>query len=271
MTPVDLGLSVKWASCNLGATKPEESGDLFAWGETMTKSEFSWETLKLKWYEKYTSNDHLSQLQLSDDAANQILGEKWRMPTKKEYEELIAQTIFKWTKRNGVDGALLTSKKNGKSIFFPEVSAKGYLAGYWSSSVKIDNGSSQYAWYFSNGSEFWPPEVNGRDRYYGYVIRPVYDPKAVTSVEAGSANESAWLVGTWTVSTSEFGRVSLIISGNGQTGRLIFDGEKGSYEVKGDELRCHMDGDPRDLVTVFKIHSGHRIYFGGGYYFNKVK
>ena len=95
--------------------------------------------------------------------------------------------------------------------------------------------------------------------------------ETATSNAAEKANESAWLVGTWTVNTREFGRISLIISGNGQTGRLNFDGEKGSYEVKGSEIRCHIDGDPKDLITVFKIHPGNRIYFGEGYYFNKVK
>ena len=95
--------------------------------------------------------------------------------------------------------------------------------------------------------------------------------KTATAEAADKANDSAWLVGTWTVNTKEFGRISLIISGNGQTGRLNFDGEKGSYEVKGSEIRCHIDGDPKDLITVFQIHPGHRLYFGEGYYFNKVK
>ena len=92
-----------------------------------------------------------------------------------------------------------------------------------------------------------------------------------TAESTEKTNEYAWLVGTWTVNTPEFGRISLIISGNGQTGRINFDGDKGSYEVKGSEIRCHMDYDPKDLVTVFEIHSGHRLYFGEGYYFKKVK
>ena len=85
------------------------------------------------------------------------------------------------------------------------------------------------------------------------------------------ANEYAWLVGTWSVNTPEFGRVTLIIKGDGQKGRMSFDGESGSYETKGGEVQCHFDGDPKDLVTVFKIHSGNRLYFGEGYFFNKVK
>lgn len=91
------------------------------------------------------------------------------------------------------------------------------------------------------------------------------------AAEKAKAAEYSWLVGTWAVNTTEFGRVSVIISGNGQKGRINFEGEKGSYEVKGNEIRCHMDDDPKDLVTVFQIHSGNQLYFGDGYYFSKVK
>lgn len=92
-----------------------------------------------------------------------------------------------------------------------------------------------------------------------------------TAKAAEKANEYYWLVGTWAVNTTEFGRIFLIISGNGQTGRINFGGDIGSYEVKDNEICCHMDGDPKDLVTVFSIYPGHRIYFGDGYYFSKVK
>lgn len=108
---------------------------------------------------------------------------------------------------------------------------------------------------------------------YTLVARNIDRSKSQMTTEPVSilANEYAWLVGTWSVNTPEFGRVTLIIKGDGQKGRMSFDGESGSYETKDGEIRCHIDGDPKDLVTVFKIHSGNRLYFGEGYYFKKVK
>ncbi len=106
-----------------------------------------------------------------------------------------------------------------------------------------------------------------------FLGEPIDGSKSHVTQERVSTlvNEYAWLVGTWSVNTPEFGRITLIIKGDGQKGRMSFAGESGSYETKDGEIRCHIDGDPKDLVTVFKIHSGNRLYFGEGYYFSKVK
>ena len=185
---VDLGLSVKWATCNVGATKPEEYGDYFAWGETQPKNTYDWSTYKwcngsyntLTKYNNsssYGTVDNKTVLDLSDDAARANWGGSWRMPTKAEQDELREQCTWTWTTQNGVNGYKVTSKKNGNSIFLP---AAGYRSGsslnnaggygyYWSSSLYTDSPYGAYDLYFNSDSVDW----SGSSRYYGQSVRPV--------------------------------------------------------------------------------------------------
>jgi hypothetical protein len=185
---VDLGLSVKWATCNVGASKPEEYGDYFAWGETEPKSTYDLGTYKycngsptsLTKYctdSYYGTVDNKTQLELSDDAARANLGGSWRMPTDAELTELREQCTWTWTTQNGVNGYKVTSKSNGNSIFLP---AAGYRhvsslhdAGsdgrYWSSSLSTD--APGCAWYVYLLSVY---VYRGYyDRYEGFSVRPV--------------------------------------------------------------------------------------------------
>ena len=131
---VDLGLSVKWASCNLGASKPEEFGDYYAWGETSTKEDYSAKNYKFYMgkdekgfykYSKYVISpengtiDNKTQLDPEDDAARVKLGGKWRMPTEKECQELVDKCIWTLQTRMGVIGLEVKSSVNGNSIFLP--------------------------------------------------------------------------------------------------------------------------------------------------------
>ena len=132
---VDLGLSVKWATCNVGATKPEEYGDYFAWGETQPKDYNDWSTYKwcigsyntLTKYNtssSYGTVDNKTVLAKTDDAATVNWGGSWRMPTDTEWTELRENCTWTWTTQNseygyGVHGYRVTSKKNGNSIFLP--------------------------------------------------------------------------------------------------------------------------------------------------------
>lgn len=188
---VDLGLSVKWATCNVGASNPEEYGDYFAWGETEPKSTYDGSTYKycngsLSSLTKYCTNssygtvDNKTTLDLSDDAARANWGGSWRMPTDAELTELREQCTWTWTTQNGVYGYKVTSKKSGytnKSIFLPAAGYRGgsslNLAGSigncWSSS--LSTGYPKSAWYVYFGSD----GVRRYDhtREYGLSVRPV--------------------------------------------------------------------------------------------------
>ena len=186
---IDLGLSVKWAPMNIGAAKPEDFGDYFAWGEVKSKSSYTWNTYK--WcgsgstdyghpsLKKYCTNykqgsvDDRIVLEAEDDAATANWGEHWRMPTKKEWEELYDNCIVTKTNQNGVIGYLFKSKINGNRIFFPptkggdnmfSISGEGH---YWSSSLLPSSSSFAYVMKIDNQT------LGHNYRYVGYSIRPV--------------------------------------------------------------------------------------------------
>ena len=213
---VDLGLSVKWATCNVGASRPEEYGDYFAWGETTTKSNYTWNTYK--WWagkfkgpdqggfrhvyetvakyntnEKYGSIDNIIVLQRGenpgetiDDVARRRWGGKWRMPTDKEFEELDRNCSKKWEEREGVYGMVLTSLKNGNSIFFPaggewengschDVRTEVFC---WSSTLASfsPDGARSYGFFYEKETEkaIFSIRVNHK-RYLGLSVRPVLE------------------------------------------------------------------------------------------------
>ena len=189
---VDLGLSVKWAKCNVGAEKETDAGLYFAWGETTgytasqvgTDKEFSWSDYKYgndgSNLTKYNQSDSKTVLESADDAASQVMGSDWRMPTKDEFQELLSNTNKEWTQVNGVSGYKFTSIKEGyqnNSIFIPaagccydgSVSGVGYGGGVWSSS--LDTSSPDFAWYlyFISGS----CDMGGDRRCNGQSVRGV--------------------------------------------------------------------------------------------------
>ena len=188
---VDLGLSVKWATCNVGANKPEGYGDYFAWGETQPKSTYNWSTYKwcngsYNTLTKYCTNsrygtyDGKSTLELADDAARAKWGGSWRMPTKEEQDELRDNCTWEWTTQNGVKGYKVTSKKDGytkNSIFLPaagfrldsSLSSEGSYGYYWSSSLYTHNPSSAYYLDFESSYVYRYDD----SRYNGRSVRPV--------------------------------------------------------------------------------------------------
>ena len=186
---VDLGLSVKWADRNVGATKPEEYGDYFAWGETAPKEVYDWSTyiwcngsyttqIKYCTNSSYGTVDNKTQLELSDDAAHANWGGDWRMPTQAEQDELINNCTWTWTTQNGVNGYKVTSKSNGNSIFLPAAGRRyggsldpaGSSGYYWSSSLNMDYPNG--AWYVKFSSDgVYRYDLS---RYYGFSVRPVY-------------------------------------------------------------------------------------------------
>ena len=184
---VDLGLSVKWATCNVGASKPEEYGDYFAWGETTPKSTYDWSTYKwcrgssetLTKYNtesSYGTVDNKITLELSDDAARANWGGSWRMPTMDEQDELREKCTWTWTTQNGVSGYKVTSKINGNSIFLPAASFRrgssfyndGNYGFYWSSSLMGSPDVAYELLFFSYNVAMY-----FYNRCYGQSVRPV--------------------------------------------------------------------------------------------------
>ena len=191
---VDLGLpsETKWASCNVGAEKPEDFGLYFAWGETegysgiTSEKKFKWSDYKLcngsnstltkyNYNSSYGTVDNLTTLEQVDDAAYQS-DNTCRMPTKADFEELTANTTSTWETLNGVYGRRFIGT-NGNSIFVP---AAGFCANgsvfnvgsygiLWSSS--LDESNPRYDWYlyfFSDGMD-----MSEYLRFYGLSVRAV--------------------------------------------------------------------------------------------------
>mgnify|MGYP001042776271 FL=1 len=204
MEYVDLGLpsGLKWAKCNLGASKPSDYGDYYAWGETAPKKIYNWVTYKWmkagqsdeKYITKYTIadgqteaiwydsarkfiGDNKTVLDAADDAATQQLGSPWRMPTKVDIKELKDNCIWTRIEQEGVSGYQVEGP-NGNVIFLPAAGARkgsglqsaGTYGNYWSSS--LDTAYSYLARYlsFDSGAHDW---VSYQYRYYGYSVRPV--------------------------------------------------------------------------------------------------
>ncbi|MBR3977431.1 MAG: protein kinase [Bacteroidaceae bacterium] len=173
---VDLGLSVKWATCNVGASKPQGYGNHYAWGEISTKSNYS--SGNSVTYGKNFSD--IGGYPTYDVACNEW-GSSWRLPTKAEFDELCNENncTWTWTTQNGVEGYKVTSKKNGNSIFLP---AAGWRSGtslnyqgtdgyYWSSTPRESLSSEACYLYFDSDSHF----TNWSDRNDGQSVRPVID------------------------------------------------------------------------------------------------
>ena len=210
---VDLGLpsGLLWATCNVGASKPEEYGDYYAWGEvlpyyadghsqdnpcstwrsmttgagnTVLTSGYAWQSYSqggtssfAEWTQKPYGSDNI--LASTRDAATANWGGGWRMPSAGEWQELYDNTDCTWTTENGVAGRKFTSKTDSsKYIFLP---AAGYRDGtslkyagslsYYWSS-SLDIGSPDNAYFMSFYSGSVYPQ-NYDDRYYGFTVRPV--------------------------------------------------------------------------------------------------
>lgn len=203
---IDLGLpsGLKWASFNLGATKPEEIGNYYAWGEKETKNDYSlstylWCNGSNETLLKYCDNanygnsgfvDSKLVLEIDDDVAYYTLGDGWRIPTKEEYNELFANCNWEWIdnyEQTGVCGISFTSKSSSNSIFIPSSGAIIDNSAQWAPSV--------YSWtasiatppdnnygpscafclcYIPNSTANTRPWLNYHRRYFGIPIRSVY-------------------------------------------------------------------------------------------------
>ena len=195
--PVDLGLSVKWADRNLGASAEDDFGSYIAWGEIEPKDNYAFSNYK--WHDNNGFNKYVMRtadpgydgkltLEPADDAASVKLKGTWRTPTREEVLELQATkddtANYEWTStsRNGIKGVLIKYKKNGNTIFFPatmhkydtytDYSESGRVGYYWTSTVynysdeayRLSAGISSNQAYIGCSQHF---------RWYGNTVRPV--------------------------------------------------------------------------------------------------
>lgn len=168
--PVDLDLSVKWASFNVGASRPEEYGGLYGWGDatgTKTSTDKS----------DYPSADPPESIGGTEyDIAHAKWGGAWRLPTRAEQEELVERCAWEKSSLDGVAGYTVTGP-NGNTIFLPGVGGRienqtHYQvdgADYWSGTLGSDPDTAYYLYYYIGED----PTVGALPRYYGFAVRAV--------------------------------------------------------------------------------------------------
>ena len=274
---VDLGLpsGIRWASCNVGATTPEGYGYYFAWGETESKKDYSWETYKYAnvgefYHHKFTKYctdassgdngfiDNKTVLEPEDDAATANWGDVWRMPTDAEWTELREQCTWTWTAQNGMNGYQVASKTNGNSIFLPAAgfrdgNAAPYVAGrrgyYWSSSL-LEN-SSDDVWIVTFNHEKVERQNDKRNK--GLSVRPVqdkqeeaepaYQPKPFTVAEgkqvtfSGGNLQYTRSTQTWAFAEHQY---DMLGTDNVDGGGKVYDATYG-YDKTGSALADKID------------------------------
>lgn len=196
---VDLGLpsGTIWANINVGATKPEEYGNYYAWGETATKSKYSQDTYQ--YYQNGSIVNIGSDISGTQyDVATALWGEDWCMPTKEQADELYINCTWEWTIVNGVNGGKFTSKTNGNSIFLPAAGYRYYsglwetgnVGSYWSSHSPY-NSNYAYGIHFHSNNGYC-------DYYYrgdGSSVRPVRNKRVnvpAQAVDLGLPSGTMW-------------------------------------------------------------------------------
>ena len=198
---IDLGLSVKWGTCNLGAMAPERSGHFYAWGETNGKHSFGAGLYKhyepaehyaqfkrvLKYGKNALMGENKKRLDSIDDAATSYLGGGYRIPSEREWEELRSKCSFEQTVFNGVEGYTVRSRVKGfedKSIFLPLTGFylwNGYKTAatcYWTSDLgnELYSACNFYAKVFVlKHWRLYSCNIGEEERHNGYPIRPVCD------------------------------------------------------------------------------------------------
>lgn len=191
---VDLGLSVKWAACNVGAEIPEGLGAYYAWGELAEKYNYVWTEYKwsktdgdnYKIVTKYCTNskygdvDNKSVLEAEDDVARVKWGGNWRLPTKEEFKELRDKCTSEWVSVNGVNGYKFTGP-NGNSIFLPasgrrsyeyQIDDEGVEGHYWSSTISETDCFMAFSLAFSEKER---PRQIKTSRWVGLSVRSVIE------------------------------------------------------------------------------------------------
>lgn len=185
---VDLGLSVYWASQNVGASAPELTGDLYAWGDTVTRDNFTLDNYP--WFD----GNNFVVLQINGESISNIAGTEydvaylkwggdWTMPNQEQWLELMNECDWTWETLNGVPGYRVTSRYNQKSIFL--AAPYGDSGSYWSSSMCTREGAykNNSSYYLQISQSKIPSFCNMDYRYYGRMIRPVRKLPRLVEIE----------------------------------------------------------------------------------------
>lgn len=289
---VDLGLSVMWATCNVGASSPEEYGDYFAWGEVEPKEVYSWETYKYcdGTYTSFTKYcvkgaygkdgfvDNKIVLDSEDDAATVNWGNSWRMPTRVELKELHEKCIWTWTTLNGINGYRVTGP-NGNSIFLP---AAGTMLGSEHSNVGTDG---QYLSNYLKLEHFYDVElllfysevvssdVLGIGRRLGRSVRPVlgnysdsqytievYSYDSLMGTVSGSGTYDRGTQVTLTATPNPGHKFVSWSGGNKDNPRVI-------TVVRDDIYTAHFEvGEKKYTIAVYSHDNSRGTVSGGGTY-----
>ena len=219
---VDLGLpsGIKWATCNVGASAPEEYGGYYAWGETETKDDYGWDTYK--WCKgsedtmtkyctqsKYGTVDNKTVLDPEDDVAHVKWGGNWRMPTLDDLQALHLLCTWTWTTQSGTNGFKVTSNSNGNSIFLPATGFRSdsglRLAGSEGFCLSGTLGYFDYSGYYfefdSRGRDYYYDYHSGRD--FGRPVRPVWSESVeVSSIRFDKSSLSLGVGDTYTLTAT---------------------------------------------------------------------
>ena len=177
---IDLGLpsGTKWACCNVGASKPEDYGSYYAWGETKEKTTYNWSTyIHCEGSQGTCHNLGSGISETKYDVAHVTWGEPWVMPSCGQIKELMDNCTYMWTTFNGITGGKFTSKKNGNYVFLPSAGDRcdgklihsGSNGYYWSATQDLSNSSNAYDLIFDYDHVYWFYCY----RYYGHTIRLV--------------------------------------------------------------------------------------------------
>ena len=204
---VDLGLSVKWATCNLDSDTPEGSGNCYAWGESEVKNNCSWSNYtwgnggnkKLTKYcvdNSFGTVDNCITLTSADDPATKAWGKLWRTPTGSEIKELIEECSWSYC-GNGYE----VTGPNGNSIYLPYTGSRDgigledrdWCGCYWSSSLNAYNNKDAHSMYFNDDRS---GRMESIERYVGCAILPVTGKAEVTLPKLSEIRGDTYFVAT---------------------------------------------------------------------------
>lgn len=181
---VDMGNGLKIATVNIGGDSPEDAGERFAWGETTTKLEYTWDNYfwgTQSALSKYTTADGKAVLDPEDDPTTVICGEDWRTPTREEWQSLLDMCDVTFERSNRITLTNRTEQTKTITLYARRGTANGQNY-YWTSSSYSNNETSAGVLSINNVAENSSISVSNRSRYLGYYIRPIYARVFVQSV-----------------------------------------------------------------------------------------